>query len=275
VSSFIATLAAGGFFTADAATQEAAPASTILVRAEWHPVADSKYRVIEDDPAVRALFSRGPDVVEARHDLSEWFLELASNPETKVGDVFAIDAEELLPLLRQIHPGATTRFRSGVQAPGAFACLRAATDDVMVFVVRVHGEFELLPGRVHMIPAQFTGELVLDRTTAECRWLELALPDRNTNFDVNVRDRVSGTTIADIGHIPVMRLTAGDRAVLTPELAACGVPLGEANVKLRQAFYRYAEAEFLSFPEAVAASAFLGRPLHLLILFGTLDDESC
>lgn len=77
---------------------------------------------------------------------------------------------------------------------------------------------------------------------------------------------------ADIGWVPRMELSGGE---LAEAAWASSVPDEEARVALRRAFYPFAALDWLPFEEAVVASAERKKPLHLVLLFGCLDDDSC
>ena len=60
--------------------------------------------------------------------------------EVAVGEVWKIDANGLLPFLRQFHPGATVSL-SGKR--GAYAVLKSATDTHLEILFRFHADFNL------------------------------------------------------------------------------------------------------------------------------------
>ena len=77
---------------------------------------------------------------------------------------------------------------------------------------------------------------------------------------------------ADIGWVPRMELVGGT-PVDVPWTRS--MPLAEARTRLARSFYAFAAIDWLPFDEAVMTARELDRPLHVVVLFGTLDDESC
>ena len=53
------------------------------------------------------------------------------------------------------------------------------------------------------------------------------------------------------------------------------IPEAAARLLLSRRFYRFAELDWLDLATGVQLARETGRPLHLIALFGTLDDESC
>ena len=49
----------------------------------------------------------------------------------------------------------------------------------------------------------------------------------------------------------------------------------EAREKLATAFYKFAKIEWVPIENAVELAKLTNRPIHALVLFGALDDESC
>ncbi|MCG9126728.1 hypothetical protein JT359_03905 [Candidatus Poribacteria bacterium] len=60
--------------------------------------------------------------------------------EVRVGEVWEIDADRLLPFLRQLHPGATVSL-SGER--GAYAVLKSVTEKQLEILFRFHADFNL------------------------------------------------------------------------------------------------------------------------------------
>jgi hypothetical protein len=81
-----------------------------------------------------------------------------------------------------------------------------------------------------------------------------------------------GGTICDIGSIPRMELIGGT----FPELPADARRLqGPSTRKLERAFYPFAAIDWLDLAEARKQSLATGKPLHVVLMFGSLPDESC
>ncbi len=267
-----------------AAGMSAAPGAddAVELTAVWEPIAESVYGTHTRYPQLQDL---KPARSTAPYEASVFAPFLP--PETAVvGETWKIDADAALPLLRQLHEGATTRLHHGFGAsPGAWACLRAVDGDRAEVLFRVHAEFVLVPGddlgsTSWLTPAQFEGRLVVDRVRGAVEHVRLHLPPRNgSNFDVNLpmnpdpEAAAGGRIIADIGFIPRMELFSDEEA---PAIAYTEeIPIDDARLKLARRFYRFAEIEWRTLPEALAEAQTRGIPLHIVALFGALDDESC
>jgi hypothetical protein len=195
----------------------------------------------------------------------------------ELGETWPVPRDAVLPFLRQIHPGARAELHHGFGAyPGAFACLRAVSEEHVEVLFRAHAELEL-EGGVTYTPAQLEGRLVLERASGRPLALSIALPDRDTNVDVNVPmeprpDVPEGGFLADIGWVPRMEVASVPAA---PIAWTSSIPDVDARARLARRFYPFARVDWLPFDEAVAAARELGKPLHVVVLFGALDDESC
>jgi hypothetical protein len=78
---------------------------------------------------------------------------------------------------------------------------------------------------------------------------------------------------ADIVYVPRMRLRGGS----APGKIKWEESIEEREARLRLAakFYKFAAIQWTPFEEALARAKAEKKPLHVLVLFGTLDDESC
>lgn len=253
--------------------------------ASWEPLTDTVYGFEREQPVCR-------DWAPAKQRASyptELFRPLLPPEGTAVavGETWPVDPKHLLPFLRQFHPGATDTLHhgdfggmpapAGVAAPGAWACLRAVGPERAEVMVRVHAEFRLegdgSPGRTSWLtPAQFEGRMVVDRARGSVVAFRLALPDQSANVDLNVAS--GGGILADIGRIPRMELAGGEP--LADSLPGTReIPLEDARRSLRQRFYRFSEIDWLTLEDGLARSLESGDPLHVILLFGSLEDESC
>jgi hypothetical protein len=145
---------------------------------------------------------------------------------------------------------------------GGRATVVRSDESELVILLRVHVEFELIPGELFLLPSQFEGRLVWDRVEDKLRSLHLALPPRDTNYDLNYQNSV------DIGYLPLMQ-------VATAGAAAAGPEADHARQQLRLAFYPSARIQWRTLADALARAKENGRRLHVMQLFGTFDDESC
>ena len=248
-----------------------APDTQIALDAAWEPCKSSKYGLFAETEVLRA-----PRPAEARRTYGAAeiapFLPKAA---VEVGDTWPVAPDAVLPFLRQLHPSARSELHHGYgAAPGTYACLRALSAERAEVLFRAHAELEL-EGGVTYTPAQFEGRLVLERGSGRVLALRIALPDRDTNVDVNVPMDGGGFS-ADIGWVPRMELSGGDAGAHDQEHTwARSIPEVDARARLARRFYAFARLDWLPFDEAVRAAREMERPLHVVVLFGTLDDESC
>jgi hypothetical protein len=262
-----------------------APAATITLEAAWEPCRRSKYGLFAKTEALRA-----PKPAELRHTYTA--AELAPFLPAKpvaVGETWPVARGAVIPFLRQFHAGARSELHHD-EDEGAFACLRAVSATRFELLFRAHAEFQLTPDVV-FTPAQFEGRLVLERDGRPLA-LTLELPDRDTNVDVNVADGTAiidgveqATVAADIGWVPHMKLASpvtesgtkdgeADESTWTRTWTS-SIPDAEARLRLARGFYAFARLEWLSFGDAYRRARERDKPMLVVVLFGTLDDESC
>ena len=255
--------------------------TTLQVHAYWDPIADSTYNLHKNAPENTELFDLSPKepVREYRGDAFNAFLPSSS---VTVGDVWELDLDSVISFLSQFHPGATGKLRHGQK--GAFACLRALSPDYADITFRIHAEFTLATRRkpgwkpsthehlidvARFIPSQFAGRLLINLKTGDICDFSLALPPRNSNVDIN------DFGYADMVFVPRMELlstptqTSNDikwKEVITPETA---------RRRLELKFYKFAEIDWLPFEDAVKKAEATQRPIHAVLTWGPLVDESC
>ena len=256
------------------------PAS-LEVHAHWAPIADSTYNLHKDSPENTELFNLSPNEPVRKYKGNAFNAFLPSSSVT-VGDVWELDLDSVIPVLSQFHPGARGKLRHGQK--GAFACLRALSPDYADISFRIHAEFTLATRRkpgwkpgthehlineARFIPSQFAGRLLINLKTGVISDFSLALPPRNSNVDINDFGH------ADMVFVPRMELlasptTAPDdikwKDAITPEAA---------RKRLELKFYKFAEINWLPLTAAVAESEDTQRPIHAVLTWGPLDDESC
>jgi hypothetical protein len=246
-------------------------AGTLELEARIEPLTDMVHGLERNHPEIVVS---APCVARDRYDVDH-FRRLLPPHGVEVGEIWPIDPKALLPFLRQVIPGATDELHHGpVGAPGAFACLRFASEETAEIVLRAHVEFRYQAGHpatdVWLTPSQFRGRLGIDRRAGTVRAFELLVPDARANVDVNVR--VEEMMIADIGRIPCLELRSGE---LPDDGDHGGLSLAQAEARLARRFYAAAELEWLELPAALARARASGKPLHVLTMFGSLFDESC
>ncbi len=266
---------------------DARPAQdTVALEAAWGPIVSSTYDLHQKPDVARAL-GAGPATTRAEYPL-EALRALLPPADVLAQDdaevVWELDVERVLPFLAQLHPGVTKRLRhahvpedlaeilreqgddpAGWTPPaveGGRATLLSKTEDELAVLLRVHVEFELIPERLYFLPAQFEGHLVWDRAADRARCFHLALPPRDTNYDINY------VGAADIGYLPRM-------LVATKGAEPAGADAEPARQRMRESFYPALRIRWRSLAEAQARAEEDGRRLHVIQLFGTFDDESC
>ena len=185
-----------------------------------------------------------------------------------VGDVWDLDPERILPFLCQFHPSATMDV--GYDRNGAKACLRAFSSEYADIAFRIHARF-ILDASIdaYLRPAQFAGHLVINLNSGTiCQWT-LSLPNRNSNVDMGA------FRTHDIGFVPRMELSSVSE--VQPESMAweTAITAEEADRKFQNALYKFAEIEWTPIEDAVELAKASNRPIHAVLLFGVLDDESC
>ena len=265
---------------------------SVRVQTHWDPIADATYNLhrLTEEQFARAK-ARCPELenmewkqalelfkTKPARPLKDYsttdcqvFLPLST---ANVGDVWDINLNEILRFLRQFHPGATTEITvSSHRTPkseGAKACLRAISPNYAEIVLRIHAQFVLDASGVRLLPAQFAGRLVLDRKEGVVVEFSLALPSRNSNVGVNA------FRAADMAFIPRMELSTLSSRTSTHQIVwKTAVTEEEVCKKLATAFYKFVEIEWIPIENTVEVAKVTNRPIHALVLFGALDDESC
>ena len=252
----------------------------LQVQAHWEPIADSTFGMHKMFPEHTELFDLSPDppIKEYGTDAFKAFLPSST---VRIGDVWKLDANRVVSFLRQFHPGATADL--GYGEAGAFACLRAYSSDYAEVAFRIHAEFALKSAtyqawqeandeqesEARFIPSQFAGKVVMNLKSGTVRSFSFALPVRNTNVDLNA---FGG---ADMVFVPRMELLATDETDQDEIAWDATITTEEAFRALELKFYKFAEIDWLPVDEAVAQAKVTNRPIHAILVWGCLDDESC
>ena len=187
-----------------------------------------------------------------------------------VGDLWKIEEEGALELLRQLYPKPNLDIiMNAGDSRGLWACLRAYNDKFAEIVFRIHAEFILEDGR--FTPSQFAGHLVIDRIKEKVASFKMYVPEGVLNFDVG---RNSTRTI-DVGFCPRMELRAETREVAPDIEFVESVTQEEAERKLILRFYKSQQINWVSLEEALEMAPAQGKPVHAISIDGPLADESC
>ena len=263
----------------------------VQVQAHWEPIADATYNLHQlTQEQFDRLKARWPEPVNVEweqvlelfnpkpaHPLknySQTDFQVFLPPSTaNVGDIWELDPKGILPFLCQFHSGATTEItvssRRTPKSDGAKACLRAISPNYAEIVFRIHAQFVLDASGIRLLPSQFAGRLVLNRKERAVVEFSLALPSRNSNVDVNA------FRVADMAFIPRMELATLSSTPVREIAWETAITEEEARKKLATAFYKFAKIEWTPVEDTVELAKGTNRPIHALVLFRTLDDESC
>ena len=180
-----------------------------------------------------------------------------------VGDVWDLDPKGVLPFLRQFHPGA-------IGKNGAKACLRALSPEYADIAFRIHARFTLDASiDAYFRPAQFAGHLVINLNTGTICQFTLSLPNRNSNVDIGA------FRTNDLGFVPCMELYSLSETQPKSIAWEAAITAEEVEKKFQNALYRFAEIAWTPIEDAVELAKASNRPIHAVLLFGVLGDESC
>ena len=187
-----------------------------------------------------------------------------------VGELWKIEEEGVLELLRQLHPkpNLDISINSG-DSRGVWACLRAYNDKYAEIVFRIHAEFILEDGR--FTPSQFAGHLVIDRIREKVVAFKMSVPEGVLNFDVG-RD---STRTIDVGFCPQIELRAEIQET-SPDIEFVeSITQEAAERKMILRFYKSQQINWVSLEEALEIAPAQGKPVHVVSIDGPLADESC
>lgn len=187
-----------------------------------------------------------------------------------VGDIWQIEEEGTLELLRQLNPNPRLDLDINAgDSRGLWACLRAYNDEFAEIVFRIHAEFVLNDGR--FTPSQFTGYLVIDRIREEIASFKMYVPEGVLNFDVGW----NSIGAIDVGFCPQMELRAEAQEVVSDIKFVESITQETAERTLILRFYKSQQIEWVSLEEALEMAPAQGKPVHVLSIDGPLADESC
>ena len=252
----------------------------LQVQAHWEPITDSTFGMHKMFPEHVELFDLSPDQPIKAYG-TDAFKAFLPSSTVRVGEVWKLDANRVVSFLRQFHPGATADLGYGEK--GAFACLRAYSSDYAEVAFRIHAEFTLKSAayqawqeanderesEARFIPSQFAGKVVVNLKSGTVRAFSLALPVRNTNVDLNAYGG------ADMVYVPRMELLAVDQTNEEEISWDAAITMKDALCALELKFYQFAEIDWLPIDETVTQAKATNRPIHAILVWGCLDDESC
>ena len=256
--------------------------ASVQVEAHWESIADSTFNLHNEFSDHAAMFDLSPEFPVKEYEADAFRAFLPPSP-VAVGDVWELDSDGAVQFLRQFRPGATTALYQGKN--GAFACLRALSAEYAEITFRIHADFTLSSiayekwrranslkedeCKARFIPSQFAGRLVVNLKERTVRAFSLSLPPRNSNVDINAYG------CADMVFVPRMELLATDADDQGEIAWDLSVTEEEARRALELKFYKFAEIEWRPVEEAIELAKATHRPIHAILVWGALDDESC
>ena len=224
---------------------------TIQVDAYWDPIADAAL----NSPKRAALFKNLSPAHPSQEYGTDAFRVFFPKESFTVGHLWKLDAKDIIPFLRQFHPGATAEMHnnpdaefvvkffgltlfssSRLEPEGAYACLRAVSSTYAEIVFRIHAEF-LLDREIgaYFTPRQFTGHLIRNLKSGTIREFRLYLPPRNTNVELNAYG------VGDLVFVPRMELVGRDTQDQRDIVWKTAITEKRAKDLLEAAFYKFSE----------------------------------
>ena len=210
---------------------------------------------------------------EKRYPASVFHAFLPDEP-VSIGELWGIEAEGALTLLRQLHPNPSLdmHINSG-DSIGLWACLRAYNDKFADIVFRIHAEFKLEDG--WFTPSQFAGHLVIDRIEEKVAFFEMSVPDGPINFDVNWKKNKDASHSVVAGGFCQMELRAGTQDLLENVEFTESILQEAAAHALIQRFYKSQQINWVPPEQALEMVQAQQKPIHAISIDGPLMDESC
>ncbi len=224
----------------------------------------------------RAPFDKFTVAVADRNHSAEVFSAFLPERFQNVGQTWEFDVKRLLPVLRQIHPGASVELgapgrRGGPN--GGFALLRAVSESHFEIFARVHAEFGLAPG-MYLTPACFEGRILVNRKMKVIEAFTLSLP-KDLGLNVTLTAVLPSEALIDIVHLDRLELVGGKASFGEERAWTREMPLQAARKKLKGAFYKFIDIQWVKPESAIAKAREQNRPILAVVLWGDLDDQSC
>ena len=202
------------------------------------------------------------------------FLAFLPHVHVSVGELWQIEQDGVLKLLKQLHPDPHLNMRDRGDSEGLWACLRACNDRLADIVFRIHAEFTLTDG--WFTPSQFAGHLVIDRIEERVVFFKMHVPEGTLNFDVNWKiDKDDPGFFTDSGFCPRMELRAGTEDVVQDTEFTEAISQEEAEHKMILRFYEWQRINWVPVDKALERAQVQQKPIHAISVDGPLADESC
>lgn len=187
-----------------------------------------------------------------------------------VGSTWGVPANAAAHFLKQFHPSATADLV--IDAPGAYATLRARSKDRWEIVFRIHAQFQMIDG-IFMTPGQFEGRLLVNLAENTVEYAEFAVPnERPANVAI---DSIVGDGLAGVARLPRMQLVGGDRTAIDSVAWLEEISQDKARRLLRERFYAFEAIEWSPLKVALARASIEHKPLFAIVIAGPLDDQAC
>ncbi|RKU37334.1 hypothetical protein C6496_09580 [Candidatus Poribacteria bacterium] len=251
---------------------------------EWDSLANLRVAESEKQHPITVFRAFLPTESGLQRGRGEGFFQrlqrlLRENPTSRghsvsVGDLWEIEQDGLLKLLRQLHPSPHLDMHiNWGDSRGAWACLRAYNTEFADIVFRVHAEFRLTDG--WFTPSQFTGHLVINRPDEKVAFFQMYVPHGTLNFDVNRYHNDRSIFTTDAGFCPQIELRAGTETIIQDTQFSEAIPLSEAERILVRRFYKSQQINWVPIDEALKIARAEQKPIHIVSTNGPLTDEAC
>lgn len=245
----------------------------ITLEASWEPFRGGDWENLDRHlhKQARYLQSLASGLEKRRTYKARDFALFLPPQDTKVGQVWALEAAKAVSFLTQLHPGASDQ--GWPYARGAFATLRAVSDTHLEVVFRIHAQFKL-PANSSLTPGQFAGRIFIDRAQGAIDYFEIKVPTdnvRNVNFEFRNPDHPGvGSVFA-----PRMELVGGRPELLEQTDWAEELEMARSRELLMKQYYAFEKLEWVPFEEALERSRDSGKPVFAIVIMGVLNDQSC
>ncbi len=241
--------------------------STLTLKATWSRFKHSRMH-FDINPQFAPYYATRVAIPQRKYNAQALSLFLPKYP-VQVGEAWTIPMHKVGHFFKQFHPNVVMLLHNG-GPNGAYGMLRALSPRYAEVTFRIHVEFALKPGYIFYTPGLFTGRLVLDRKTQRAVYLRMYLPNhRIRNVDLNAHGQI------DAVYAKTMQLEGGNAKIHPTIKWKQSVTWKHANLKLAQQFYEFMKIQWRSVPEALKAARKQKKPIHLFVVFGSLDDQSC
>jgi hypothetical protein len=261
------------------------------VTARWTTVGKGRDQLHRDlNPVLYAWFTSLKPSQPQRTYTERDFSAFLPKAVGKVGQLWTLDADRMVKVLKQFHPRPSLRLiASGRRAgpDGAFALLRAVSPSYLDIAFRLHAEFYLTPDdwpedrpliRAWYTPAYLSGRILVNRHRGTVDHFRLGLAtDKALNVHLTVEAKGRGGTMQarDIVRVEGMELAGGDGDAAEDVPWTRSLTPAEAQHRLAQVFYKFLDIDWVPFDQVLARARGQGRPIFAIVSWGAFDDQSC